>query len=211
MGRTVWTLCPIPFARALDVTVLLDSWKIALGFVVVSCTFRLLIWGTRQSHSPLEVQGQKGRVAVPGWQCPFSFRCRHSAHEEGALIHLTPPHAFWVPMALHTPLPFPSRCSACACRCSMDMGWQERCALLHISCAPCSKVSWTFPQETSIPSVTNPACQTASVWGFHVLRQKLFAYLILISCLHSRQWFCEHVYSLKYAYSYSCTLGSLYI
>lgn len=136
MGRTVWTLCPIPFARALDVTVLLDSWKIALGFVVVSCTFRLLIWGTRQSHSPLEVQGQKGRVAVPGWQCPFSFRCRHSAHEEGALIHLTPPHAFC--LSPHGFAHSSAFSQQVLCLCLQVLHGHgvagERCSLTHLVC-----------------------------------------------------------------------------
>lgn len=213
MWSTVWTLWPIPFACALDVTVLLDNWKIALSFVVVRCTFKLLIRWTCQSHSPLEMQGQKDWVAVPRFYSDLSVSGADTVPVRRMLWYIL--HHFmasaWVPAALHTLLPLPSRCSACGCRCSMDMGWQERCALLHILCASCSKVPRAFPWETSIPGVTNSAWQTPSVWGFPVHRQKLFVYLILILCLHSRQWLCAHVYSLIYAHSHSCTFGSLYI
>lgn len=207
MWSTVRTLWPVPFGCMLDVTVLLDNWKIALSFAVVGRTFKpadLVNLSAKFTVGSAGTEGQGSLARVS--ECPFSFRC--TQHPQGhvlrCILHYFVPSP-WVPVAFRRLLPLPSKCSGCACRWSTDVGWQERRALLHALCTSRSKVPRAFPQETAILSVTNPTCQAPSVWGFDVHRQKLFVYLILIPCLHSRQWLCAWC-----LLAFICTLTSLY-
>lgn len=119
MWSTVHTLCPIPCGGKLDVTVLLDSWKIAFSF---GC------WTFKPADLVnLSVKLCTGAVPERQGSTAGGFRASlvsgvHSTHGDIVKMHL----ALFVPSlgaprALHTLLPFPSRCSEDACWCFMDM------------------------------------------------------------------------------------------
>lgn len=152
MWSSVWTLWAIPFARALDVTVLLDNWKMPSALwlfdVPSSCSSGELV-----SHIP----HWKCRDRRTGWQCQGGSVLSVSGvgtvpvrRVLWYILHCFVPSA-QAPVAFHTPLPFPSRCSACACRCSMDMRWQ-RDVLSYTSCVhPAAKSLEPFLRKPLCP------------------------------------------------------------
>lgn len=182
----------ISCGHILGVTILLNNWKTALSFAVAGRTVKPahLVNLVTTGNAVTE-----GRTALPGFQSVHSVSGTVSTMRCAlrCLLHCFVP-SLWVPMAFRMLLPFPAGALNFA---SQTWGGRRVCSVtpcVH----PAAKSLKPFLRRLLSLNVTNPAWQDLSVWGSFVRGQKLFVYLILIPCLHSRQWLCACVYSLTF-------------
>lgn len=101
MWSTVRTLWPIPFGRMLDVTVLLDNWKIALSFAVVGRTFKpadLVNLSAKFTVGSAGTEGQGSIARVS--ECPFIFRC--TQHPQGHVLRCILHYFVPSPLSAHS-------------------------------------------------------------------------------------------------------------
>lgn len=201
MWSSVWTLWPIPFARALDVTVLLDNWKMpsALWFFDVpsSCSSGDLV-----SHIPR----WKCRDRRTGWQCQggsvLSVSGAGTVPMRRVLWYILPcfmPSA-QVPVAFHILCLFPAGALHVPAGAPWTWGGRGMCSLTHPVCilqqSPLSFSSGNLYTQRDKSCLSDPISVGISCPQTEVV--------CLISCLHSRQWLCARLLPQ------TCTLTFLY-
>lgn len=155
---------PIPFGHIPNMTVLLDSLKIALSFVVVGRTVKpadLVNLSVKFTVGSAGIWGQDGIARLS--KCPLRFRCTQHPRVcvlSCILCYFAPSPR--VPMAFCMILPFPQQVLWLCLQMLLWRGVAREMCSLRTWCASCSRVLWAFPQETGILHVTNPTCQAQS-------------------------------------------------
>lgn len=108
MWSTIQTLWRMPFGHVLDVTVLLDNWKIALSFAVFGRTLKpaqLVNLSVKFTPGSAGTEGWGSIAGVSEW--PFSSRCMQHPYVLRRTLRYVVPSP-WVPTASALPQQVPA-------------------------------------------------------------------------------------------------------